>query len=141
MKYMQLAIEEAKKSAKDVPVGAVIVKNGEIIAKAHNMREINNDVTAHAEMIALKNACIKLKNQRLFDCEMYVTLEPCPMCGWAILQSKMRNLYFGSYDTKYGAFSSVIDLRKVSEDKMNVYGGILEDDCNLLLTDFFKSIR
>ena len=141
MKYMQIAIDEGKKSEADIPVGAVIVKDGEVIAKAHNMREKNNDVTSHAEILAIREACKKLNNWRLNDCELYVTLEPCPMCAWAILQSKMKAVYFGSYDTKYGGFSSVCDLRKISDSKINIYGGIMENECNTIMTDFFKSVR
>lgn len=138
--FMNLAIEEAKKSENDIPVGAVIVKDGEILAKAHNTREKDNDITSHAEIIALR--CVaKLKGDwRLEECDLYVTLEPCPMCGWAILQSRIKNLYFGSYDSKYGAFSSA-DLRKISDFKTNIYGGIKEEECNDLLKSFFKKIR
>jgi len=138
--FMNLAIEEAKKSEKDIPVGAVIVKDGEILAKSHNTREKDNDITSHAEIIALR--CVaKIKGDwRLEECDMYVTLEPCPMCGWAILQSRIKNLYFGSYDSKYGAFSSV-NLNKFSDFKTNIYGGIKEEECNDLLKSFFKRIR
>lgn len=141
MNYMQIAIDEAKKSKADVPVGAVVVKNGEIISQSHNRREKDNDVTSHAEILAIRDACKNLKNWRLNDCELYVTLEPCPMCGWAILQSKIKSVYFGSYDIKYGAFSSVCDLRKISDTKPNIYGGIMENECDELLKDFFKTIR
>jgi len=138
--FMNLAIKEAKKSEKDIPVGAVIVKDGEILAKSHNTREKDNDITSHAEIIALR--CVaKIKGDwRLEECDMYVTLEPCPMCGWAILQSRIKNLYFGSYDSKYGAFSSV-NLNKFSDFKTNIYGGIKEEECNDLLKSFFKRIR
>lgn len=140
MEFMDYAIEQAKKSGVDIPVGAVIVKNGEIIASACNTREIDNDITSHAEILAIRQAEKVLDNWRLDGCDLYVTLEPCPMCGWAILQSRIRNIYFGSYDNKYGAFSKV-DLLSVSVHKSNVYGGIKEDDCNKLLEDYFKSLR
>ena len=92
--------------------------------------------------IAIEKACKKLGSWRLDGCELYVTLEPCPMCGWAILQSKIRTVYFGSYDVNYGAFSSKIDLRKFSNNQnLKVYGGILEDECNNLLNEFFKALR
>lgn len=137
---MQTAIDEALKTNNDVPVGAVIVRNGEIIAKAHNAKEIDNDVTSHAEIIALRMASKVLNNWRLDDCDLYVTLEPCPMCGWAILQSRIKNLYFGSYDLNYGAFSKA-KLQDISSAKPNIFGGIMEKDCDLLLSDFFTKIR
>ena len=109
--FMSISINEAKKSGRDVPVGAVVVKNGDVIATAHNERELDNDVTSHAEILAIRKAEQVLGNWRLDDCDLYVTLEPCPMCGWAILQSRIKNVYFGSYDTNYGAFFSKVDLR------------------------------
>jgi len=138
---MQIAIDEAKKSDGDVPVGAVIVKNGVIIAQAHNTKEKDNDITSHAEILAIREAERKLNNWRLEGCEIYVTLEPCPMCGWAILQSRINNIYFGSYDMNYGSFSSKIDLRQISPYKPNIRGGIMEDECDKLLNDFFNTIR
>jgi tRNA(adenine34) deaminase len=141
MDFMKLAIETAKMAEKDIPVGAVIVKNGEVIAKAFNKREVDNDVSAHAEILAIRQAEKVLENWRLDDCEMYVTLEPCPMCGWAILQSRIKTVYFGSYDTNYGAFSSKIDLRKVTNFKLNVFGGIMEEECDEMLSTFFQAIR
>ncbi len=141
MNFMKFAIEEAKKSDNDIPVGAVVVRNGEIIASAHNEREKLNDISAHAEILALKKASQKLNNWRLEDCELYVTLEPCPMCGWAILQSRVKSVYFGSYDMNYGSFTSEIDLRTLSSNKINIYGGIEEQECDKLLKIFFKNIR
>lgn len=140
--YMELAIKEALKANGDIPVGAVVVKDGEIISSAYNTREKDNDVTSHAEILAIRQAEKLLGNWRLDDCDLYVTLEPCPMCGWAILQSRIKNLYFGSYDTNYGAFSSKIDLRKLSQGaKLKVYGGIKEKECDKLLNEFFDKIR
>ena len=141
MNYMELAIIEAKKSDIDIPVGAVIVKDGKVIAKAHNLREKNNDVTSHAEIIAMREAEKLLNNWRLTDCEMYVTLEPCPMCGWAILQSRIKNLYFGAYDNVYGAFSTNLDLKSVANSKLEVYGGIMEEECQKILTQYFEKMR
>lgn len=141
MDFMNLAINEAKKSGNDIPVGAVIVKDGTVIASAFNTREKDNDITSHAEILAIRQAEKVLNNWRLEGCEMYVTLEPCPMCGWAILQSRIKSLYFGSYDTNYGAFSSKIDLRKISNSPLKVYGGILEEECDEILQSFFHSIR
>lgn len=138
---MSISINEAKKSGLDVPVGAVVVKNGDVIATAHNERELDNDVTSHAEILAIRKAEQVLGNWRLDDCDLYVTLEPCPMCGWAILQSRIKNVYFGSYDTNYGAFFSKVDLRKFSTFTTNVYGGIMEKECDELLNSFFTDLR
>ena len=139
--YMKLALDEAKKTQDDIPVGAIIIKDGEVIASAHNTKENENDITSHAEILALKEASKVLHNWRLDDCDMYVTLEPCPMCGWAILQSRIKNLYFGSYNSQYGAFSTSVDLRKISNTKTNIYGGIMESECDEILDNFFKNIR
>jgi len=138
--YMQIAIVQAKHVRDDVPVGAVIVKDGKIIASAFNTKEKDKDVTSHAEIIALRMASSFLNNWRLEDCDLYVTLEPCPMCGWAILQSRIKNIYFGSYDLKYGAFS-VAKLNEISEYKPKIYGGICEQECNELINVFFKKLR
>ena len=137
---MHRAIIEAKKCINDVPVGAIILKDGNIIASAHNLKEKSNDVTAHAEILAIQNAQKKLGTWHLSECEMYVTLEPCPMCGWAILQSRIKTLYFGSYDNLYGAFS-VLNLNKIANSKINIYGGILENECDIIIKTFFEKIR
>lgn len=134
---MKNAIEQAKLCKKDVPIGCVIKKDGEIISAAHNRRELDNDITAHAELLAIKEAQKKLGSSRLTGCEMYVTLEPCPMCGWAIIQSGIKTLYFGSYNNQYGAFST-IDL---PSGNLKIYGGIEEDICNKILEEFFKELR
>ena len=139
--FMQIAIDEAKKIQKDVPIVALIVKNGEIIALEGNKREQNNKTTAHAEILAIEKANEKLNSWRLDDCDMYVTLEPCPMCAWAILNSRIKNLYFGSYDTKYGAFGSVINLSTLANSKINIKGGILEQECNNILKKYFENLR
>ena len=142
MDFMQRAIDTAKNSDGDIPVGAVVVKDGKIISTAFNTREKDNDITSHAEILAIRQAEQRLENWRLDGCEIYVTLEPCPMCGWAILQSRIKSVYFGSYDTNYGAFSSKIDLREIHNGaKLNVYGGIMEKECDKLLDDFFKTLR
>ena len=106
---LSLALEEAEKAREkgEVPVGAVIVKNGEIIAWAHNLKETLKDPTAHAEILAIREACNKLNNWRLHGCEMYVTLEPCPMCAGAILQSRLSKIYIGTFDDTTGAAGSV----------------------------------
>lgn len=138
---MKFALEEALKSGEDIPVGAVVVKDGEIIASAHNERELTNDVTAHAEIVALRKAQQKLGNWRLDGCELYVTLEPCPMCAWAILQSRIKSVYFGSYDRNYGALGEKLDLRTLNNSSTKVYGGIMEKECDRVLDDYFKKIR
>lgn len=137
---MQLAIEQAKQVRNDVPVGAVVVKNGEVISCGFNTKENDNDITSHAEITVLKKASQVLGNWRLDGCDIYITLEPCPMCAWAILQSRIKNIYFGSYDNNYGGFS-VVHLEKLSESKPNIYGGIFEQECDNLLKKFFEELR
>lgn len=134
---MKSAIAQALLCEIDVPIGCVIKKGEQIIAATHNRRELDNDITAHAEILAIKEAQKKLGTSRLTDCEMYVTLEPCPMCGWAIIQSGIKTLYFGSYNNQYGAFS-VINL---PQQNLKIYGGIDEDVCNKILEKFFKELR
>lgn len=138
---MEQAIATAKQTGMDIPVGAVIVKDGLVISSACNQKEVQNDVTSHAEILAIRKAEQVLKNWRLDGCEMYVTLEPCPMCAWAIIQSRIKTVYFGSFDTNYGALGSKIDLRKLLNSQLKVYGGIMEDECNNLLEDYFQKIR
>lgn len=138
---MQEAINIAKESGADVPVGALIVKNNKIIASACNEKEKNNDPTAHAEILAIRQAASILGNWRLDDCELYVTLEPCPMCAWAILQSRIKAVYFGSFDKQYGSLGSVLDLRKQAHSKLKVYGGICEKECDNILEVFWQERR
>lgn len=136
---MQNAILEAKKCKKDVPIGCVIKKNGQIIASTHNRRELDDDVIAHAEILAIKEAQKVLGTSRLKDCELYVTLEPCPMCAWAISMSGISAVYFGSYNQQYGAMGSAVKLPINSS--LKIYGGILEEECNKILEEFFANIR
>lgn len=138
---MNRAIKLAKESVNDIPVGAVIVKDGEIISEACNMRENDNDITSHAEILAIKKASEILDNWRLDGCEMYVTLEPCPMCAWAILQSRIKVVYFGSYNHKYGALGTVINLADISDFKPKIYGGIMEKECDKIIESFWKEQR
>ena len=142
---MRKALEEAEKAfdKDEVPVGAVIVRKGEIIAAAYNCREISKDATAHAEILAIKEACEALGGWRLIDCDMYVTLEPCVMCSGAILQARIERLYIGTMDPKGGAAGSTLNL---FEDyhfnhKTEVVKGILEEECSQILKDFFKRKR
>ncbi len=139
--YMNIALSEAKKSKEEVPVGAVIILDGEIIAKAHNQKEKNNDVTAHAEILAIKEASQKIGNWRLKNAILYVTLEPCPMCASAILFSRISKVIFGAFDMLYGAFGSAIDIKDTIKNSTQVMGGICEDNCSMLLTDFFEKKR
>lgn len=141
MDFLQEAINIAKNSEKDLPIGAVLVKNGEIISKAHNEKELRKDVTAHAEMLVIQEAQEILGTTILSDCELYVTLEPCPMCSWAILNSRISKVFFGAYDTIYGALGSATDLRKFLNSKTEVIGGIKEEECSTLLKNYFKTIR
>ena len=143
--FMLEAIREAKKSVAvgDVPVGAVIVKNGEIITAAHNMREAELSAINHAEICAIENACKALKTRRLSGCEMYVTLEPCPMCAGAILMSGIDCVYFGAYEEKFGAVGSRFNLFYDFNicRKVNFRGGIMEKECAALMKDFFEELR
>lgn len=139
--FMKEALSIAKQSGADVPVGAVIVKDNTVIACASNNREKSNDVTGHAEIIAIKKVAETLCNWRLDGCDLYVTLEPCPMCAWAILQSRIKTVYFGSYDSHYGALGSVFDLRIQANSKLKVYGGILEDECDNVIKSFWATKR
>ena len=126
----------------EVPVGAVIVKNGEIIARGKNEREAKRNALSHAEIEAINNACKNTGSWRLEDCEMYVTLEPCPMCAGAIINSRIKTLIFGAYDSKMGSIDSVINLCDLPYNhKVEVYGGIMEDECLDLLKNFFKTLR
>ena len=138
-------IELAKQATQtdDVPVGCVIVKNGEIIAESSNMKEVNNDATKHAEIVAISKAAEVLGNWWLEDCDVYVTLEPCPMCAGAMINSRIKNLYFGAYDPKTGAAGSKVNLfeENLFNHNINVVGGIMAEECGALLADFFKKKR
>ena len=138
------AIELAKAAAEcgEVPVGAVIVKDGKIIAKGRNMREQKQNALSHAEIEAINNACNQLNTWRLQDCELYVTLEPCPMCTGAIINSRIKTVIFGAYDSKAGSMDSVINLCDYPYNhKPEIYGGICEDECLEILQNFFKKLR
>jgi tRNA(adenine34) deaminase len=142
--YMRIAIEKARLAALDgdVPVGAVIVKDNKIISETHNTRNIEKNALHHAEIKAIDKACSELKSRLLDGCEMYVTLEPCPMCAGAIIQSGISRLYFGAYDPKAGCAGSVTDLFTLPfNNRPEYYGGILEDECSRLLKDFFAGRR
>jgi len=142
--FIHEALKEAKRSLMldEVPVGAVIVKDNEIIARTHNLRETLQDATAHAEVLAIKKACEFLGSWRLTGCDMYVTLEPCPMCAGAILQSRISKLYIGAFDPRVGACGSVINI--LQNDALNHWieiNWLYNEECGNLLTDFFKDRR
>ncbi len=126
----------------EVPVGAVVVRDNEVIAAAMNDRENGKDATAHAELLAIRKACETLGRWRLEDCELYVTLEPCPMCAGAIINARIGRVVYGAKDANGGAFDSVINLRSYPLcSKTKVLGGVLERECAKLLTNFFTSKR
>lgn len=141
---MQEALKEAKKAykKKEIPVGAVIVKDDKIIARAHNLRETKKIATAHAEILVLNKANKKLKTWRLLDCEMYITLEPCTMCMGAIISSRLKKIYIGTTDKKTGACGSFINLQEYKYNhKVEVETGILREECEYILKEFFKDLR
>ena len=142
-KYMLLAIEEAKKAeAEDeVPVGAIIVRGGEVISSAYNTREYGKNALYHAEIKAIDEACKKLGGWRLVGCTMYVTLEPCPMCAGAIVNARVERVVYGAPDHKAGAFGTMINLTDYPLFKPQITKDVLKDDCSRLLTEFFKRKR
>ena len=141
IEFMEQALNMAEKSGRDIPVGAVIVKDCKIISKAVNEREKFQVLTKHAEILAIERANKVLNDWRLTDCEMYVTLEPCPMCAAAIAQSRLKAVYFGAWDLLNGALGSKTDIRKATGISFNVKGGIMELECKKLLQDYFKKLR
>ena len=143
--FMKIALEEAEKAIAEgeMPVGAVIVKDGIVIAQGHNVRNMLHDPTLHAEIVAIREACRLLSDWRLSDCDLYVTLEPCVMCSGAIINARMKSVYFGAYDIDYGAAGGRIDLfsRSYFGSNTRVYGGIMEEECSSMLKNFFASLR
>ena len=142
--YMQIALDEAKQAyrADEVPVGAVIVRNGEIIATGRNNREETHDATGHAETLAIRQACEALGTWRLEDCELYVTLEPCPMCMGGIINSRIKRVIFGAKDAKAGACGSVINLNNYPfNHKPEIVSGVMSEECQRILSDFFSKKR
>lgn len=140
-KFMNEALKEARKAYEklEIPVGAVIVKNGKIISRAHNLKETKQTATAHAEILAIQKANKKLNNWRLIDCDMYVTLEPCSMCMGAIVSSRIKNIYIGTLDQKK---EEKIDIQKYKEEyDVNIKYGICEAECESILKEFFKDLR
>ena len=143
-KYMRAAIREAKKAyeKEEVPIGAVIVKDGKVIARAHNLRESSKQACAHAEILAIQKACKKLDAWRLEDCDMYVTLEPCPMCAGAIINARINKVIYGAKDESMGAVRSNISMFDLDFNfRPKVVSSVLEEECSRILSDFFKSLR
>ena len=144
-KYMKEALKEAVKAYNkgEIPVGAVIVKDDKIIARAHNQKEEKKDTTKHAEILAIQKASKKLEAWRLQDCEMYVTLEPCSMSAGALIQARVKKVIIGTMDEKTGACGSVLNLLGDYKfnHKVEVETGILKENCEKLLKDFFKTLR
>lgn len=144
-KFMKEAIGQAKKAKAigETPVGAVIVHEGKIIARAYNRRETKKNALMHAEILAINKACKKLGGWRLPHCELYVTLEPCPMCSGAIINARIDKVFFGAYDKKSGCAESVINLfeKGLFNHNVEVVGGVLQDECSKLLSSFFKELR
>lgn len=145
MKFMEIAIEEARKAGEilEVPIGAVLVLDGQVIAKAHNLRESTQTAIAHAELLAIDKGCKKLGTWRLEDTTLYVTLEPCPMCSGAIILSRVKRVVYGAADPKAGCAGTFMNL--LTDERFNhqceVSAGVLEEECGMLLTTFFKNLR
>ncbi|MBS4175871.1 tRNA adenosine(34) deaminase TadA [Bacillus sp. FJAT-49736] len=143
--FMTLALEEAKKAAEknEVPIGAVLVLDNEVLASAHNLRESTQNATTHAEILAIQKACNRLGSWRLENAILYVTLEPCPMCSGAIIQSRIKRVVFGAYDPKAGCVGSLMNL--LEDHRFNhqceVTSGVLEKECGEILSQFFRQIR
>lgn len=144
-KYMGLALKEALKAEKkdEVPIGAIIVLDGKIIAKGYNQTENTQIATKHAEIVAIEKACKKLKSWRLDGAEIYVTLEPCPMCAGAIVNARIKKVYFGAYELKSGSAVSKFNVLSESglNHKVEFEGGVLKDECSNLLKSYFKRKR
>lgn len=142
--FMRLALEQAKLSSDEgeVPVGAVIVRNGEVVSYGRNRREKEKNALCHAEIEAIDNACKALGGWRLWECEMFVTLEPCPMCAGAIINSRLKKVTYGAKDRKNGAVESVTEMFDLPfTHKPETEGGVLEEECSNMLSGFFKNLR
>ena len=143
-RFMKAALKEAKKAALEgeVPIGCVIVKDDKIIARGRNAREKKKNALLHAETVAIDKACKKLNGWRLWQCDLYVTLEPCPMCTGAIINSRIKTVYIGAMDPKSGAMGSVIDLTDFPfNHKPEIHTGILAEESQALLKEFFQNLR
>lgn len=144
IQFMQKALELAKISAAEgeVPVGAIIVKGDDIVGTGRNRREYGKNALYHAEIEAIDNACKTLGGWRLWECDMYVTLEPCPMCAGAIINSRIKTVYYGASDLKAGSFGSVVDFNSLPYNhKPEIVSGVMQDEARKMLSDFFKGLR
>lgn len=142
--FMTRAIALAKLSALEgeVPVGAVVVKDNEIVGEGRNRRELGKNALYHAELEAIDNACKKLGGWRLWQCDLYVTLEPCPMCAGAIINARIKRVFYGAKDLKAGSFGSIVNFNDIPYNhKPEIISGIMAAQCSALLTDFFKNLR
>lgn len=141
-KYMEIAIKEAKKAYKknEVPVGCVVVKNNKILAKTHNLKENKCSALYHAELIAIKKVSKKLKNWRLIDCEMYITMQPCPMCASAIKQSRIKKIYYGTDNKNNNLSNKILNENDINE-KIEIIPYVLEDKCKKIVQKFFEKQR
>jgi tRNA(adenine34) deaminase len=143
--YMQLALIEARKAMEidEVPIGAIVVCNEKIVGRGYNSKEKENDPTAHAEIVALRNAARNISSWRLSECQLYVTIEPCPMCAGAMLQARIKRLVYGAADLKAGATGSLYNI--VQDERLNhhieIKSGVLAEECQDLIRDFFKKLR
>ncbi|QUH25384.1 tRNA adenosine(34) deaminase TadA [Serpentinicella alkaliphila] len=142
---MQLALDQARKAYNigEVPIGAIIVKDDVVIGSGYNLREKNGDALAHAELIAIKQACEAISGWRLTGCALYVTIEPCPMCAGAIIQSRIDKVVYGAMDPKAGAGGSILNLLQMNElnHQSHVIKGVLEEECSALMKSFFRELR
>lgn len=142
-KFMKSALKCAQKAYEEgeVPIGAVVVLDGKVISRGHNRRTGRQIATAHAEIEAIEKACKKLKSWRIPECELYVTLEPCPMCMGAALNARIKKIYFGAYEDKGRSLTSEIANANLLNHKIEVEGGVMEEECKKILSDFFSSMR
>ena len=142
-KFMKSALKCAQKAYEEgeVPIGAVVVLDGKVISRGHNRRTGSQIATAHAEIEAIEKACKKLKSWRIPECELYVTLEPCPMCMGAALNARIKKIYFGAYEDKGRSLTNEIANANLLNHKIEVEGGVMEEECKKILSDFFSSMR
>lgn len=143
-RFMQEALKLAQESYNEgeVPVGAIVVKGDEIVGTGRNRREYGKNALYHAELEAINSACKRLGGWRLWQCDLYVTLEPCPMCAGAIINSRIKTVYFGAYDSKAGSFGSIVNFNNIPYNhKPEIIGGIMENECSEMLKQFFKELR
>lgn len=143
-RFMREALTLASEAASEgeVPVGAVVVRGDEIVGRGYNRREGAKNALAHAELMAIDDACRRLGGWRLWQCDLYVTLEPCPMCAGAIINSRIQNVYYGAKDQKAGSVGSLTNLFELQYNhKPTVVSGVLEEECSAILSDFFKKLR